>query len=677
MPFTSSTTAELSRLSKRVDYSLELRTNFAESSTWQAYCFEDFTLTHDANSPATLSANLCNDALDFSNENDPANRVQLFAEVRLICTVFHGDGDPPDNESETLFHGRIYRLEPRDYGLRILAQDWLALVSECECEVSLVPDETVEIAPARQLSLIGGGVFGSVFGFSYSGAGDPAFNEDSDPGTRRRAWAPGNIRLWYDAAATQEVPPKHYQINLTSGAASILEDTAGLSYFASGVRCYIEGTLDWAEVFLSALQYPKADGGIGALFGELDCPDTGLDLAGPLYFRGKVGELLSQVLERQQANLRLWYDSPGGKYTLRVVTQAAAGDEQWSLIHPQTVAQPRELRDVFSRVVVTGLTERPLNALADSAVSITDITTPGDWFAWDGLNVGGDDSFANVGPLMYDGDANRGASVHNLALSENGGSGRYDSWYNCVLIDLGAQSRVSRLRVTMPGSRNANAAAGHQGYFWPGVKLLGSADAGDWRLLSVQLAGRYPPQEVVEVAGKQLLYPKLRYIKVLLGAYKHGLENQDDPSIGLAELEVYCAEEYRVVKEVDGAGQPASYYTYTADYDRDGLADQWQRNHPALWTRLNARHRTRFEDLSGNLNEFLAHDRAIDLLAESVRLFQQVTFTSVCDPRVRLYDTVAVPDELNGAVSGMLVERVVLRPAATEISGTNYRAEEL
>ena len=76
--------------------------------------------------------------------------------------------------------------------------------------------------------------------------------------------------------------------------------------------------------------------------------------------------------------------------------------------------------------------------------------------------------------------------------------------------------------------------------------------------------------------------------------------------------------------------------------------DTWQRNHHGLWTRLGGRHRTRFDDQSGELNEFLAHDRAIDLLAESVRLFQQVRYRAVCDPRVRLYDTVAVPDELNG-----------------------------
>ena len=84
-----------------------------------------------------------------------------------------------------------------------------------------------------------------------------------------------------------------------------------------------------------------------------------------------------------------------------------------------------------------------------------------------------------------------------------------------------------------------------------------------------------------------------------------------------------------------------------------------------------------FDDQGGRLNEFLAHDRAIDLLAESVRLFQAVEYLAVCDPRVRLYDTVVVDDELNGDVGSILVERVVLKPSGTRISGTNYLAGAL
>jgi len=60
-----------------------------------------------------------------------------------------------------------------------------------------------------------------------------------------------------------------------------------------------------------------------------------------------------------------------------------------------------------------------------------------------------------------------------------------------------------------------------------------------------------------------------------------------------------------------------------------------------------------------------------------VRLFQQARYSAVCDPRIALYDTVVVNDELNGDVGSILVEQVVLSPRATEIRGTDYRAAGL
>ena len=131
MPYTQATTAHLARFDKRVDYTLELRVSFPEGSAWQAYPFETFSLSHDAGAggeiaPATLRAVLCNDALAFSNEQDPATRTQLFAEARLTCAV--------NGESEVLFHRRIYRVEPEDYGFAIYAQDWLALATSASAK---------------------------------------------------------------------------------------------------------------------------------------------------------------------------------------------------------------------------------------------------------------------------------------------------------------------------------------------------------------------------------------------------------------------------------------------------------------------------------------------------------------------------------------------------------------
>lgn len=673
MTFTQATTNHLLQLDKRVGYLLELRNGFPAGAQWQTFPCENFTLTRDAGAggeiaPATLRAALCNDALAFSRESAPDCRTALGAQARLTCTV----GD----ESEVLFIGRVYRVEPEDYGFTLFAHDPLALVHECECELALEPSATAEL-PLRELGLTGGGVFGSVFGFCYTGGGDPAFNQDQPAGTRRRAWAPGDIRLWYDAAATQEVSPQHYQVHLAGGVVSLLEDTAGRQYFVSGVSCYIEGSLDWAAAVCAALAHPLSAGGIGAAPEELDCPPTGLDLAAPLYFRGRVGDLLRDILARQQANLRLWYDSATGKYTLRVVKQQPYGQERWTLLHAQSCAQPRELRDVYSRVVVSGLCERPRNALCQDPGAVSDITTQGDWFGWRGVDSGWALPWELAVKLLADGDDNLGAGVHNLAPSEGGGTDKYDSWYNFILLDLGVPRRISRVRAGLPSSRNINASAGHQGAFWPGLQVLGSVDGQQYRLLSPLLHGRFPPLHQLDVAGADIALPRVRFIKLLLGAYKYGHAGGHDPQIALGEFAVYCTEEYRVVKEIDSAATPATFYSYTADYDRDGQVDTWQRNHPALFARLGGRQRTLFEDQRGELNEYLAHDRALDLLAESVRLFQQVRFTSVCDPRVRLYDTVAVPDAINGGVPGILVEHIVLTPGGTQISGTDYRAQAL
>jgi hypothetical protein len=673
MPFTQATTEHLAKFDKLVDYTLELRNGFPEGRAWQAYPFETFSLTHDAGSggeivPATLRAVLCNDALAFSRETAPDCRTQLFAELRLTCLV--------DGESEVLFDGRIYRIEPEDYSFTIYAHDPLALVHECECELSLEPEMTAELA-VRQLTLAGGGAFGSVYGFTYLGGADPAFNEDQAAGSRRRAWAPGAIRLWYDEATTLEVSPQHYQANLTSGVVSLLEDTAGKCYYVSGVRCYIEGTLDWSDVVRAALSYPQTAGGIGATEDELDCPATGLDIAGPLYFRGRVADLLREILARQQANLRLWYNSRAGVFTLRIVKQQQLGTQHWTLQHALSIAQPRELRDVYSRVVVSGLCERPRNALTESATSISGIATQGDWYGWHGVDYGWALAASAAVELLADGDYNMGCGVHHLAACEGGGTDPYNSWYNFVLIDLGQTRRITRVRAGLPSSRNINANNGHQGAFWPGLQVLGSVDGTIFSLLSPLLHGRFPPLHQLDVDRSNIVVPQARYIKVLLGAYKYGIASGNDPVIALSEFELYCTEEYRVVKEIDGNALPATYYSYTADYDRDGEVDSWPRNHAALWTRLDGRHRTLFDDQRGKLNEFLAHDRALDLLAESVRLFQQVRFQAVCDPRVRLYDTVTVPDALNGEVTGLLVERVVLSPNGAEISGTNYRIDAL
>ena len=661
MGFTQLATNELRSSGRQVAWQLEARSDLTDDLAWVELPLADFRLLIDDSGAARLRAELPDAAGSWSDPDDPDNPLRLLSELRLRATV--------GSESELLFRGRLTQLDPGEGLLRLRALDWSCLFAETECDISLAPDETAVIA-LRQLALIGGGAFGSVYGFTYTGAGDPAFNADGNPGTRRRSFVPGDIRVWYDAAMTLEVSPAHYQVNLTGGSVSILEDTAGSSYWLSGVRCYMEGTLDLAELYRTALKFPVASGGPGLTDAQLDIPPLGISPAGAIGWQGRISDLFARLRESQQANLRLWYDPEADKFVLRLVEQQAQADLE--LLSATERGRPRDIAALYSRVVVSGNSERPVNVLADGATA-SDSATQGNWFAWDGLNVGADSSFASVAPLLWDGDTSRGASLHNLAVSENGGTGFYDSWYEFMQFDLGSESRVQRVRAVLPGSRNLNAAAGHQGLFWPGLRLLGSLDGSDWRLLSPLLQGRFAPHSLLDVGSAELSMPRLRYLRVQLGAYKHGFDNQSDPSIGLAELELYTEEHYRVVREIEPLATPPSWYSYSADYDSDGQPDRWLRNRPLLWVRLGGRHRTLFTQFAGN--EFLAADRATDLLAESLRQFCGIEWRCLPDPRIRLYQTVEGSDRLGNVVSA-LVERIEHSPRASIVGGTDYLSEE-
>ncbi|MCB1219284.1 MAG: hypothetical protein H7A35_05440 [Planctomycetales bacterium] len=661
MGFTSAATTELKRPGRLLGWKLEARTDLTDDMAWVELPLSDFRLLHDSSGAARLRAEVPDAAMDWADPDDAGNPLRLLSELKLTATI--------GAESEVLFRGRVTELDPSEGLIRLRALDWSCLLAETECDIAMSPDETAEVA-VRQLSLVNGGAFGSIYGFTYSGGSDPAFNQDANPGTRRRSFVPGEIRLWYDSAMTLEVSPSHYQVNLTGGTLSILEDTAGNSYWLSGVRCYIEGTLDLAEVYRTALRYPASEGGPGRTDPELDIPDLGLSPAGAISWQGSVSALFRRLRDANQANLRLWYDPQAAKFVLRLVEQQQTADTL--LLSASERGRPRDISALYSRVVVSGKSERPVNVLADTAVA-SDISTQGDWFSWDGLNVGADSSFAAVSPLLCDGDTSRGASLHHLAASENGGTGFYDSWYGFMQFDLGEVRRVQRLRAVMPGSRNLNSAAGHQGLFWPGIRVLASIDGLDWRLLSPLAQGRFEPHSLLEIGPDEITMPRLRYLRVQLGAYKHGFDNQSDPSIGLAELELYCEETYRVVREIDPLAMPPTEYTYSSDHDGDGFTDRLIRNHPLLWARLGGRHRTLFTDFDGN--EFLAQDRATDLLAESLRQLSGIEWRSLPDPRIRLWQTVEGTDRAGNTVSA-LVERVEHTPRATVIGGTDYLAEE-
>jgi hypothetical protein len=383
-----------------------------------------------------------------------------------------------------------------------------------------------------------------------------------------------------------------------------------------------------------------------------------------------VGDLVRDLQARFQKNLKLWYCAATQQWTLRLVTQKPAVAVDWALIHPVSINQARSSRDLYSRVVAKGSVALPRNALAEPSTQVLPMAD-GNWFSWTKLNGGPAGSPAAVIRQLYDGDANKGVGVDELP-----GIDKYNAWYELCKIDLGAVKLLELVRAWLPFSANPNASAGHQGLFWPGLRLLVSDDDLTYHLASPVIDGRYAPKTKLEVERSRIAVPRCRYIKVHCGAFKQGDSNHSNPAIGLLELELYTATEYRVQREITGAGAP-EFYSYTGDFDGDGLLDRWPRNHPDLLARLRGRHRTLFLDLGRQYSEELAGDVALSHLEEAVRVFQGVAYRAVCDPRVQQYQTVAVEDGVNGSVQSLLVEAVSLTDEGSEIRGADYLATAL
>jgi hypothetical protein len=313
---------------------------------------------------------------------------------------------------------------------------------------------------------------------------------------------------------------------------------------------------------------------------------------------------------------------------------------------------------------------------------------------------------------------------------------------------MGDIRRIQRIRAKLPTSANPNQSNTSHGtgasfvYFWPGVWIQVSEDDTNWYDLAPALTKvRQAPNTLLDIGQDDITHPKCRYIRVWVGMYKQGFSNQADPSGGLMELEIFTAEEYRIVKEiypfthavavadtgsnvfkiadaanaysanfpdeswfeVYGSTGNDAVYQCTAAAVNDGtytiisvgtvssaVADgsitpvykytdgtAWKRNHPDLYTRF-AGFITHNLKLSNRYNEFLAHDVALGELAERVRLFQRVRYTAVCDPRLKMWQTVVVNDELNGNIGSILIDdSISFTQEGTVISGANYLAPPL
>lgn len=584
MSFSAAANAHMaSGTNRQVEYRLFGKTNFAESAAWERIHYSDFTLTIARNQTAVLDAEIVNSGLQYSDEESKSNRIQLFADLKLIAHIAA--------EAEARFLGRIRRIERNNFKLRLLAEDRRAWLDECEYQGHHPPTEldAVDSSSYRQLYELA--QFEGLFVLSSSGAGDKGFDEATR--TRRRAWVPGAKVYWLDGAEYKEVPSSHIAYDWTSGAVQIIEDTTGKTYYISNLRVYLESAatganqVDYADVATAALEYPKASGGMGVTSAEYSISPTGYDLGGVLSYpeekreAGSVGALLRSIQKQGGANLDLWYDSSyasligaaeaPGKFRFERVVQKPTGSEDLTLYNAKLISQPVDLADLRSRIVATGLKARPLNVLTDPAGSFSDLTAGGTYFSWEKLNGGADGTFAGLIGQICNGDANLGVGVHDLPASEGGGTTKYDSWYAWFKRDLGSEMRLSRLRAVMPTSANPNQFA-HQGSatqgFWPGIQVLVSSDDSSYFALAPELDKvRYRPSgmggpNVIDVPGRKMVRPYARYLKLVMGAFKQGVDNQSDPAYGLLELEVFVDEEYRHEIKIQDS-DPGGFYSFS------------------------------------------------------------------------------------------------------------------
>lgn len=601
MAFTASATTELAKYSKKVDWKLELKS--PHTGGWVEYNFADFSATFSEDAPARASFKLINTALLYSDEDRTTASIPTIVrgKVKLTCTV--------DAETQIMFDGKIFRVEPTDHEFAIHCIDWSDLANECMCDVSLEPDRATVVsehsATATRIYQIDESL-GASYGFADPGSGGPAAAFSSAP-YKRRAWARTNIRLWDSATVSSatEYPPEMYSIDYTSGAIKILDhDHASKFYYVTNVQAYKEtaagGTnVDVARLYVQAWEHPAADGGPGFTSANYTISDTGIDVDRAFRFKGRIADLDKFIRDELGVFIKQRWDHANQKLKVGLVSQKAAASEDWDLQHPVSIGQPRDDSDLYTSVTVKGKTSLPLNRVTWAAQNsyIYDITsgTP-NWFAWDGLNVGANSSFANVIPLMYDSDGNTAAAVHNLASTEtnspgldySGGSTKYSEYYNFVKLrielDENDPQLIQRLEAWLPGSRNINAAAGDQRIpsggdavgFWPGVLILVSEDDTTYYVASPLLYGTAKPGSELVAEGDDIVHPRARFVKVLCRAYKHGDKNQSDPGIGLAHLGIYTDIEYEITRniypyihDITGVDISASQFTIAGDYEDD------------------------------------------------------------------------------------------------------------
>ncbi|OGK08487.1 MAG: hypothetical protein A2Y63_04170 [Candidatus Riflebacteria bacterium RBG_13_59_9] len=617
-------------------YTLSARNSHPEGVEWVELKLarDAFVLVSDRSQfAATLEFALPAIDEQYFGELDPENPLALFSEVKLACEVA--------TENETLFHGFVTEIQEEGATLRVFARDLALKLSRTVCEAEVEGDTTEEIGSAQLVPLTEE-FDDHTYGF------DPILTPTGfGAGGKRRAWKPGDIRVY---ASGEELSPDFYRVYPLSGVVKFL-DPLPTSLTAKKVRCYLEGTSDAAEAITEALQCSQEKGGVGAQSSELALPDLGTDLHRIAWRRssGKTVDFLEAVRSRLPRNYRFYYNSDQGKFTHCLLEQEQTASR--SLINVSSLVRRRSRGPVYTRVVVRGVRTNPPN-LALNAV-VTDLQAGvGEKYEWDGNNK--NFGQGSIG-LITDGENNHGFGRHNAPYAYQ--------FYDFAKLDLGLDEdglppRVSAIEIVASNSKNVNSQKSANTKFSYGYEILGSNDDILYERVSPDAQFLLPPLAVARLAS--LTVQRMRYVKVRVKPAKDGVSNEDDPGLALNELRVFGDPEYIVEVTVQGDNPNGDFY------------------YPQLLEKVaNAGVQVLALDVGDELPETEALKLAREVLAESLYPYLSYEAECIADPTVRVGNTVSCAHPVTSDPGNFLVERVELTPTRTRVYGTDFNAEVL
>jgi len=621
---------------KRVGYALSVRNSHPQGSEWAEITLasEGFILVRDRREvAASLEFSLpALNQLHFA-ELEPANPLALFSEVKLACEVA--------GESEVLFRGYISEIREEGAFLRVFARDRAAKLFRTLCAVEL---EGATTAPLAGQSLV---PLSDEFDDHTYGFDRLLTPEGFSPGGQRRAWKPGDVRV-YDGG--EELPPDFYRVYPASGVVKFL-DPLPSSPAVSSVCCYIEGTSDAAEAVRQALAYPQEDGGVGAQPEELALPALGIDVHRLLWRRGegKTADFVEALRRALPRNYALYYDSEQAKYTHCLLEQDTSPARP--LINVSSLVRRRSRADVYTRVAVWGVRPNPPNLCLNAVVTDLQEGT-GETYEWDG----NEKKFGQGSiQLITDGANNRGFGRHNAPYAYQ--------FYDFAKLDLGLDAdglppRVSAVEIVAANSKNINSPKSANSKFSYGYEILGSVDDIRYERISPDANLLLPPLAVARLSG--LTMERMRYVKIRVKPAKDGVSNESDPGLALNEIRLFGDDRFLVAAAVQG-DDPAGEFYFPLLLEKTASAGP----------------QVMLVDTGDSLAETEATKLARDLLSAALCTYMSFEAECIADPTVRLGETVSCVHPVTGIPHTFLVERVELTPARTRVCGTDYNAEVL